>query len=244
LVAITVAAGFAFRASLAEIGSKLISPTAQLKVSAVPESSLVSVDGVVEDAPAPLTLDELKPGNYQVHVSAKDFEAQTHIVELADGESRVLAVSLRPEISEEEPTPSPRDSPEGPLSIRSQPPVWVYVDGERVGKTPLADHGVSVGSHAVVLRNDELGILREITIEVTEDGVQRNETFKKGTVALVVTPWAEVFYKGKKLGTTPMPAFRLYEGRQELVLKNPEHGRKRITVQVRPGRTTRASARF
>ena len=35
-------------------------------------------------------------------------------------------------------------------------------------------------------------------------------------------PWAEVFYRGRKLGITPMPAFRIPPGRHTLTLKNSE----------------------
>ncbi|OJH42456.1 serine/threonine protein kinase [Cystobacter ferrugineus] len=45
-----------------------------------------------------------------------------------------------------------------------------------------------------------------------------------GRVQVRVNPWAEVFYEGRRLGITPMPAIRLPAGRRTLTLKNKELG--------------------
>jgi hypothetical protein len=58
------------------------------------------------------------------------------------------------------------DPPNGTLSINAQPWAEVWVDGQRVGETPIGKLPQAIGTHEVVLRHPELGERRE-TITVT-----------------------------------------------------------------------------
>ena len=50
-----------------------------------------------------------------------------------------------------------------------------------------------------------------------------------------VHPWAEVFWGGKSLGTTPFPPVELPAGRQVLTLKNRElNVTREVVVMVKP----------
>jgi hypothetical protein len=56
--------------------------------------------------------------------------------------------------------------PQGLLSINAQPWAEVWVDGERVGETPIANYAARLGTHEVVFRHPQLGERRE-TVLVT-----------------------------------------------------------------------------
>jgi hypothetical protein len=58
------------------------------------------------------------------------------------------------------------DPPNGVLSINAQPWAEVWVDGQRIGETPIGNLARSIGPHDVVLRHPELGERRE-TVTVT-----------------------------------------------------------------------------
>ena len=58
------------------------------------------------------------------------------------------------------------DPPNGTLSINAQPWAEVWVDGQRVGETPIGRLAQPIGSHEIVLRHPELGERRE-TVVVT-----------------------------------------------------------------------------
>jgi len=58
------------------------------------------------------------------------------------------------------------DPPNGTLSVNALPWAEVWIDGERVGDTPLANLARTIGSHEVVFRHPELGERRE-TVVVT-----------------------------------------------------------------------------
>jgi hypothetical protein len=60
--------------------------------------------------------------------------------------------------------------PDGRVSINAQPWAQVWIDGNLVGETPLANLTVSAGEHEIVFRHPQLGERRETTI--VKSGVQ------------------------------------------------------------------------
>ncbi len=100
---------------------------------------------------------------------------------------------------------------------------------------------IPAGTVQVELRNTKLGISKSIRLTVPAGGtVKRKITVAKGTVRINVRPWAVVYLRGRKLGTTPMPPLSLYEGRHSLRLVNPDSGKERtVKVDVRAGKVTR-----
>ena len=56
--------------------------------------------------------------------------------------------------------------PNAPLSLNAIPWAEVWVDGKRVGETPIGNHLVRVGPHDIVFRHPELGEQRQ-TVMVT-----------------------------------------------------------------------------
>lgn len=58
------------------------------------------------------------------------------------------------------------DPPNGVLSINAQPWAEVWIDGQRVGETPIGNIARPIGQHEVVLRHPDLGERRE-TVTVT-----------------------------------------------------------------------------
>jgi hypothetical protein len=58
------------------------------------------------------------------------------------------------------------DAPNGLLNINAQPWAEVWVDGQRIGETPIGNLSRPVGQHEIVLRHPEFGERRE-TVMVT-----------------------------------------------------------------------------
>jgi hypothetical protein len=56
------------------------------------------------------------------------------------------------------------DVPNGVLSINAQPWAEVFVDGERVGETPIGNLPRRIGNHEVVLRHPEFGERRQTVV--------------------------------------------------------------------------------
>jgi hypothetical protein len=53
------------------------------------------------------------------------------------------------------------EPPDGRVSINAQPWAQVWIDGNLVGETPLANLAVRVGEHEVTFRHPQLGELRQ-----------------------------------------------------------------------------------
>ena len=64
------------------------------------------------------------------------------------------------------------DMPQGTLSLNAQPWAEVWVDGERVGETPIGNLSIAIGSHSVLFRHPEFGE-RHQTALVTAKGPVR-----------------------------------------------------------------------
>jgi len=56
------------------------------------------------------------------------------------------------------------DVPNGVLSINAQPWAEVWIDGERIGETPIGNLSRRIGNHEVVFRHPELGERRETVV--------------------------------------------------------------------------------
>jgi hypothetical protein len=64
------------------------------------------------------------------------------------------------------------EMPQGTLSLNAQPWAEVWLDGERVGETPIGNLSVAIGSHSVLFRHPEFGE-RHQTALVTAKGTVR-----------------------------------------------------------------------
>ncbi|MGQ0508832.1 MAG: protein kinase domain-containing protein [Myxococcaceae bacterium] len=104
---------------------------------------------------APVTIPERAPGEVEVELFNNDLHASKTVpLELEAGRNPTFAIRLG----------------KGTLDIRVQPYATVYVDGERVGDTPLAPLSVYEGTHVVKLVNPDADKPYTVQVVVTENG--------------------------------------------------------------------------
>jgi len=112
---------------------------------------------------------QLREGGKLIGTSESDrvmLTAGDHDIEFSNG---ALGFTARRKISV---TPGKTittkiDLPNGTLNINAQPWAEVFVDGERVGETPIGNLTRPVGTHEVIFRHPDLGERREtVTIAV------------------------------------------------------------------------------
>jgi serine/threonine-protein kinase len=130
------------------------------------------------------------------------------------------------------------------LTVVSNAPVEVRVDGDAKGKAPLRKLALSPGRHTVTLVNPALGLSRSFTVRLSagEEKTHRVE-FQKGKLNVSAVPWADVFLDGKHLGQTPLAGRELWEGRHTLRLVSPR-GEKTLPIEVQPGQTVVVREQF
>ena len=146
--------------------------TARLRVITRPPGATVSVDGKPRGV-APLTIPDL-PADRKVRVKAylegrRPYDQQ---VTLEPGATLIL----QPELPLLRATPAkkkrprrPRPTGYGTLSVNTEPWSVVYVDGARVGNTPLMRHRLPVGRHTVKLVNPGLKLSRQRPVIIRKD---------------------------------------------------------------------------
>ena len=132
----------------------------------------------------------------------------------------------------------PEPSPTGEIRISSSPQgAKVFLNGKYWDRdTPTRLSGLSPGKYQLTLKKEGYEAWGgEVTVGASESldlsGVTLQEAF--GKLNLDVFPWADVYYNGEKLGTTPLAHIQLQEGIHRLVLKNPLLNiEKGVTVRI------------
>lgn len=109
---------------------------------------------------------QLREGGKVIGVSESDrlmLPAGDHDIEFAND---ALGFSLKRTIhvNAGKTTPTKVDLPTGTLSINAQPWAEVWIDGERVGETPLGNISRRIGTHEIVFRHPDLGERRETVV--------------------------------------------------------------------------------
>jgi serine/threonine-protein kinase len=137
-------------------------------------------------------------------------------------------------------SPPPKPAPEtGTMAFAAAPAMDVWVDGVLRGRTPLSVK-LPVGSHAVVFREDRLGLNRSTSVALAA-GETRKEEWRpaKGTVSIRAVPYADVFVGERRLGLTPLDPVQLFEGHHQFRFVNKETSRSETRdVEVLPGQDT------
>jgi len=138
------------------------------------------------------------------------------------------------------PAPPPKPVPEtGTMAFAAAPAMDVWVDGVLRGRTPVSVK-LPVGSHAVVFREDRLGLNRSTTVALAAGETHKEEWRPaKGTVSIRAVPYADVFVGEKRLGLTPLDPVSLFEGHHQFRFVNKETSRSETRdVEVLPGQDT------
>ena len=146
------------------------------------------------------------------------------------------------------PAPSPALAAAGAARLSVSCPLGgeVLLNGKRLGTVPLREVEAPAGPGRLVLRSRKhhFSISRRITLEAGKhQGLQLSP--RKGTIRVLVRPWAKVSLDGKALGTTPLSPVEAYEGRHTLQLVNDKLGvKRRERVTVRPGKESVVKVRL
>lgn len=113
----------------------------------------------------------------------------------------------------------------GVLNIGADVGCEATVDGKPAGSTPIAALSIGVGPHQVSCVNSAVGAT--LTKSVTVTGVQTAKvsfTFLASLKA-EVSPWAEIYLDGVKLGTTPLNKSGIKPGDHLVRLVNNQLGK-------------------
>ena len=138
------------------------SETLALLVSAAPAAETAAATGGWLTVSSAIAL-QLREGGKVIGTSESDkvmLPAGDHEVEVVN-ESLGFRATRKVRIAAGKTATTRVDLPNGSLSVNAQPWAEVWIDGERVGETPIGNLQRSIGTHQVVFRHPELGERRE-----------------------------------------------------------------------------------
>jgi serine/threonine protein kinase len=128
----------------------------------------------------------------------------------------------------------------GFISIDSEPWTEVYLEGKKIGETPLIKYELNAGSYNLLLKNSEFGFEKPLKVNVNPNENSVNKLkFGKGFLSIETNVPAEVRLGGNVLGKTPLSNLDMYEGIYRITLFDPQQKKsKTIKVEIKEGKTT------
>jgi len=201
---------------------KPVPPT--LVVESTPPAASVRINGKPAGK-TPLRRTDLPPGSYQVELELKGHRGVKRSVELEDRKVAKISEGLTPR--------------QGTLTVTTAPPgAAVWVGGEEIGKTPLAEEIVLEGEHTVRLVLDRYEPV-ERRVMVTEGGARKVSVTlepKLGTVTVTSAPsGAPVTLDGQPSGTTPATLKAVPLGTRNVLVSLQDYKPELRTLDVGPG---------
>ena len=157
----------------------------------------VFVDGE-DKGKAPVTVNDLKPGEHIVGARKKAFKSQEQTVRVAAGENAI--VNFRMEAA-------PPDRPHATLKVQSTiPNAEVFLDGSSLGRAPVDRTDLDPGKHYVVVHRDGFTDFKREVILVENQAVALvADLSATGGMRVLSTPeGAEVRIDGELIGKTPV----------------------------------------
>jgi serine/threonine-protein kinase len=198
----------------------------------VPPGAIATLeDGRFDETPA--RFEGLASGPHRVRIEKEGYERLDRGLVILAGENATLELPL-----------SPRRAT---LRVEATPPGGgVTLDGRARGTSPAVLAGLE----------PERSLRLEITLDGHEPFVEdivlargeeraitpRLRALGRGTLAVNVSDWAEVFLDGQSIGTTPLRDVSVAAGHHRLELRNPQRNlEKRLTIVIHPHQVTRVS---
>jgi len=197
----------------------------KLTITSEPTNATVIIDGN-EVGKTPLENYTLPVGLHQVIVKMPGYKDEVFNVSIQAGKLLTFHVELSPKT--------------GMITINSNPSgAEVYIDGQKVGETPLEHYVLPIGLHQVLIKKE--GYKDEVFNVSIQEG--KELTFnvelspKTGMITITTDPsGAEVYIDGLKVGETPLEQYVLTVGKHTIVIKKEGYKEETHEITVEAGK--------
>ena len=146
------------------------------------------------------------------------------------------------------------------ISIDTSPAAEIFLDGNRIGKSPVKGRQVSPGRHWLQYKNTGMGEQFEFSINVTEGkhlfctydfrqarnvcGTSKTKPADVGKVDLRSEPSADVFLNGRLIGKTPVEKLSLDSGTHSLEFRHPRYESVKKEINLQAGEHVQVDVKF
>ena len=193
--------------------------TGALSIVTTPAGGLVTVDGADYGA-APITVSNLTGGEHQLVVRSQG-GVYRQTVSVQPGSTATVMVGTNTSVAG------------GWLTVQTPLPLQIFEGGRLLGVTASERLMLPAGEHQLTFADERTGfqVARSVRIE---PGGQATIAIQvpRAPVNVNATPWAEVWMANDRLGETPIGNVMLPLGPQQLELRHPELGTKRVSLLV------------
>lgn len=233
--------------------------TGAIALRVTPATAVVTLDGAAQPVGEAVLMRDVAPGEHTLKVEAAGFQPREEKVQVEAGDKVRLQVDLvavpapvTPHVETGPHTPPPPPPPNtntAPAvkvvaSFTSSPSgADVYVDGRRIGSTPVSwDSGAAGSRYSVEYRLSGYDSTRfsaslpEAGGNVSFDKSLSEKVAGTGKVNINVSGnlWGDIYIDGKKIGTTPKFNYELPAGRYSVRVLNADSGldlTKSVTIK-------------
>jgi CheY-like chemotaxis protein len=190
-------------------------PVGEIRVESTPAAQVL-LDGKMR-GDSPLTLSNVPAGKHTL-VLASDAGTVTRTITVRDGEMTAVVEAIIP----------------GWLAVFSRIELDIYVGGQRRGTTEEGHLPIPPGRHEIQLVNERLGYRATEIVDI-EPGkvIPHTVTLPAGIVHVNAVLGAEVWIEGELVGQAPLRDLFVPIGTREILVRHPDFGERRETVEVR-----------
>src|SRR5688572_5752774 len=202
-------------------------PTGELRIESTPDGARVTLDGK-EAGFTPLTLNSVPAGR--------------HLLVL-EGENGTVRRTVRVQAGER--TIARYEITGGFIAVTSKFPVEVYENKKRVGISTEGHISMAPGRHRITLVNGRYGYRADVELTVKAGEITTHTVdLPMGVLVVNTAPGAEVFVDGERVGSAPLAPIPAAIGAREVLVRHVDHGERRQSVDVTPGKPVELSVLF
>ena len=186
-----------------------------LQVSSAPQGARVIIDGEMRGV-TPVTIEGLVEGGHTLVLESDAGRVRQGVRVVANDTSDVTVGIFA-----------------GWLSVFAPVQVRVFEDGRLLGTSEDGKLLLPPGEHHLELINQRLGLRERRTVEVTPGNTTTlSLDAPDGSVVIDAPEGTEVWIDGQSRGVAPMAPLNTAVGTREVILRHPQIGQRRLTVQV------------
>jgi hypothetical protein len=197
----------------------LLPLTGALSIVTEPAGGLVTLDGVDRGA-APVTVSDLTGGEHRLVVRSQG-GVYRQTVSVQPGSTSTVVVGTNPTVAA------------GWLTVQTPLPLQIFEGGRLLGITESDRLMLPAGDHQLTFAEERTGfqVARSVRIEPGGQAIVAIQV-PRAPVNVNAIPWADVWMGSDRLGETPMGNLMLPLGPQQLELRHPDLGTKRVSLFV------------
>jgi hypothetical protein len=190
----------------------------ELRVESVPDGARVVLDGK-EAGFTPLTIKNVAAGRHAL---------------ILEGDSGTLRRTIRVQAGER--TVARYEITAGFLSVSSRIPLEIYDGTRKIGTSAEGHILLAPGQYKVRLVNTHYGYREDAEFTIKPGEISTHAvTLPQGSLRITTEAGSEIYVEGELIGTAPVAAIRVPIGTREVLVRHPQFGERRQSVDISLG---------